>query len=107
MRRPLRRPSQPRRVGRKVLIACEGEATEPVYFNALRISLRLQTVQVRVVRHGGTDPRSIVRAALAARRDEQRVVGGWERGAANTEHRHPNPSTGVAELVRLLLELKG
>lgn len=58
-------------VGKKILIACEGEQTEPKYFNAIRQDLRLTTVQVLILPHDGTDPLSVVNAVLEARKDKK------------------------------------
>jgi len=54
-----------------VLIVCEGEQTEPTYFESLRSHLRLSTVEVEVVGDSGSAPISVVDRALELR--EQRV----------------------------------
>lgn len=48
-----------------VLIVCEGNKTEPLYFNALRRYRRLSATKIEIVPGGisGSDPRSIVRYA--------------------------------------------
>src|SRR5215218_5420439 len=65
-----RRPT--RVVGRKIIIACEGEKTELEYFEAIRISLRLPTLKVHVIHPDGTDPRTIVLEAIAQRSIRER-----------------------------------
>lgn len=49
----------------QVLIVCEGNKTEPLYFNALRRYRRLSATRIDIVPGGisGSDPRSIVRYA--------------------------------------------
>jgi hypothetical protein len=75
---PYQRPPHPRAIGRKVWIACEGEACERGYFEAIRRSLQLPTARVFVT-HAGSDPRSVVRAAIEAR-EEQKYAGRWFPG---------------------------
>jgi hypothetical protein len=47
----------------RILIVCEGEKTEPQYFNEIRIEYRLSTANVYVTHPEGTSPRQIVEAA--------------------------------------------
>ncbi len=47
-----------------VLIVCEGEKTEPTYFQRLKRSLKLNTANIAVVSGDGTDPMSIVNTAI-------------------------------------------
>ena len=70
-----RRPAR-REVGRKVIIVCEGSKTEKGYFNAIRASLRLPTVQIAVYHPDATNPRRIVEYARQ-KRQEQIDNGGW------------------------------
>lgn len=97
MSRSFRRRPATREIGRRVLIACEGSKTEPGYFDGIRQALRLSTERVLVIPHEGTDPRSVVRAAVA-RRNEQRRDGRWtERDTAwavydGEEHLAANPT---------------
>lgn len=63
-----RKPAS-RELGKKILIACEGSKTEPAYFEGIRKSLRLSTVQIKILPHEGTDPLRIVEAAIAGRQD--------------------------------------
>lgn len=78
------------------MIACEGKATEPGYFEGIRISRRLPTVQVIVVPHAGTDPVTIVLAAHAAQ-DALKAERRWQAGDSawavfdGDEHRVSNP----------------
>jgi hypothetical protein len=44
----------------KVLIVCEGEQTEPNYFNELKDYYRLHSANVRVTGECGSDPMSVV-----------------------------------------------
>lgn len=56
-----------------VLIVCEGEKTEPNYFNALRIKLRLSTVEVEVVgKEVGSAATSVVGGAKERRARRKR-----------------------------------
>lgn len=76
---PLRRRQNPfsRRAmagpaaGTTMLIVTEGEKTEPVYLNDLRIRLKLQSVAIHIVNAAGTDALSVVNDAIAIR-DEQK-----------------------------------
>src|SRR5208283_4872130 len=65
-RRPWRLP--PRKV---VLIACEGEKTESIYFNGLRSEWKLTTAEVEVVGVGMT-PSKVVEEAIK-RKEERRA----------------------------------
>lgn len=71
--------SHQRKQGRKpafarTLIVCEGEKTEPLYFQGLKDALRLGTADVRVIPcSDGTDPRTIVQFAHANRQGFDRV----------------------------------
>lgn len=76
---PFQRPRQPRVVGRKIIIVCEGEKTERGYFEAIRQSMRLPTLQIFVEHPDATDPRSIVRAAIEYRR-ERKAGRAWTAG---------------------------
>src|ERR1700759_2312486 len=68
MGRPrFKRPSARRRIGRKTIIVCEGKKTEYGYFEAIRRSMRLPTLQIEVVHPDATDPFSIVDAAIDLR----------------------------------------
>lgn len=61
----LRRPAPAFESQPRVLIVCEGNRTEPLYFNALRRFRRLSATQIDIVPGGisGSDPRSIVKYA--------------------------------------------
>ena len=49
----------------RILIVCEGEKTEPKYFNAIRTDLRLSTADVKCVPSDqGTNPLNVVASAL-------------------------------------------
>ena len=64
-RRPSRRSPQ-----KRVLVVCEGEYTEPRYFEALRNRLRLNTLVVKATK--GVDPRTLVDIARDEDRREKR-----------------------------------
>lgn len=49
--------------GRRFLIVCEGEKTEPHYLEELRTALRLPTANLHILHEGVTQPRQIVEAA--------------------------------------------
>ncbi len=59
-----RRPRGSKRPAQAILIVTEGEVTEPVYFEALKQKLALQTVEIEVVGAGKGDPRKLAEAAL-------------------------------------------
>lgn len=55
----------------RVLIVCEGEETEPIYFRHLIGELKLSSAKVQVVGRGcGSAPKSVVAYAIEAIRDE-------------------------------------
>lgn len=61
--------------GKIILIVCEGTNTEPDYFNEMRKSLRLSTVQVEIVGDCcDSDPVPIVNYALDAKRKRDALV---------------------------------
>lgn len=55
----------------RVLIVCEGEKTEPNYFNELREYYRLSTVNIEVRGDCGSDPMSVFRFAKQRFREEK------------------------------------
>jgi len=57
-----------------VLIVCEGEKTEPGYFEGLKKAHRLNSANIEVVSGEGSDPVSIVKHAL-----RERQKGGYDR----------------------------
>lgn len=63
-----------------LLIVCEGEATEPIYFNALRADLKLSVVEVEIVGEGCA-PVTLVQRAVD--RTERR-----KREAAKARKKH-------------------
>ena len=64
-RQPPRRSPQ-----KRVLVVCEGECTEPRYFEALRNRLRLNTLVVKPTK--GVDPRTLVNIASKENKEEKR-----------------------------------
>jgi RloB-like protein len=70
-RRSLRAPYE------RVLIVCEGEKTEPNYFEEIRQKARLSNAHIQAIRSElGTDPANVVRAAEKSFFDKHR---GFER----------------------------
>lgn len=68
MSRQLNRRPPTRKVAQKILIACEGSKTEPIYFESIRNVLRLPTLKIIVLRHQSkTDPRSIIERLIEER----------------------------------------
>ena len=65
-RRASSRPAEPR-----VLVVCEGQHTEPHYFNALKDHLRLNTLVVKST--VGVDPRTLVDTATKEARGEKHL----------------------------------
>ena len=57
-------------------MVCEGERTEPLYFNALKDRLRLHTLVIKGT--GGVDPRTLVDFATDSRDEEERRGDGFD-----------------------------
>ena len=69
-RRPtasFQRLSRQRPLGRRILIACEGEKTEYGYFEDIRKSLRMEPNKIIVLKPEASDPLGIVKQALEER----------------------------------------
>jgi len=64
-RKPSREPYD------KVLIVCEGEKTEPIYFKGLKNHLRLNSANVEIVGEGATPSKIVERA---------KALDKWEKG---------------------------
>lgn len=75
----LRRSKSPGSTGKTILIVTEGKKTEPDYLNGLRNHLKLQAVDVRVVKADGTDALSVVTHAVELRDQRRREA---KRGCA-------------------------
>jgi len=58
---------------KSILIVCEGEKTEPIYFNALKETLRLIMVDVEIVGEGGA-PITVVNRAIALREERKQIA---------------------------------
>jgi len=58
---------------KSILIVCEGEKTEPIYFNALKETLRLIMVDVEIVGEGGA-PITVVNRAIARREERKQIA---------------------------------
>ena len=70
-RNELGRKSPTRIPRRSILIVCEGEKTEPNYFEGLKKKHRLHTSGIKVVgEECGSDPTSVVRYACERKKDE-------------------------------------
>lgn len=96
MARSFQRPLRQRQIGRRVIIACEGISTEPGYFEEIRKSKNLSKKQIIIVRHVGTDPLTVVNAAIDAQNEQkQRRDWGQDDGAwavfDGDEHKQENP----------------
>lgn len=64
----------PRREPRKrILVLCEGEVTEPLYFKNLRAELRTSLVEVEVEGHGA-GPKTLVERASLRKRESDRYA---------------------------------
>ena len=60
----LKRRNATRSARERVLIVCEGEKTEPHYFNSLINSLGLTTAEVEVCGECGSSPNSVVKFGI-------------------------------------------
>ena len=67
---------------KSILIVCEGEKTEPIYFNALKETLRLIMVDVEIVGEGGA-PITVVNRAIA-RREDRKIIA--KKSLTKTEY---------------------
>lgn len=91
--RPARKPRE------SILIVCEGEATEPNYFESLWRHIRLATVHVKVVGQGA-EIMKVIDAAIRLRADRAEEAQDSARVTAydeawcvvDTERRNDNPS---------------
>jgi len=63
----------------KVLVVCEGEKTEPNYFEALKDHLALNNANVVVTGECGSSPLSIFEYAMQRYRDEQRAGDSFDK----------------------------
>ncbi len=70
----LKRSQEKRAPYDKVLIVCEGEKTEPIYFRELRDFYRLNTANIEVSGDCGSAPVSVVNKAKELYRKEQRNI---------------------------------
>ena len=61
----LRRRQPTREAYDRILIVCEGEKTEPNYFNEIRQELRISTLYIRILHSEGTQPLQVVSFAEA------------------------------------------
>ena len=49
----------------RILVVCEGEKTEPNYFNEIRQEARISTLHIRILHSVGTQPLQVVSCAEA------------------------------------------
>ena len=78
MSKSLKRNPPTEKIEKKILIACEGSDTEPLYFNAIRQDLRLPEGRITVTPHDGTDPLRVVNNVLKARQ-VRKADKTWEK----------------------------
>ncbi|MTJ08848.1 MULTISPECIES: RloB family protein [unclassified Anabaena] len=82
MSRKLERNQPSRKITQKILIACEGSKTEPIYFNSIRNELRSPTLEIIVLRNKGkTDPGNIIEI-LIEKRQQIKYEKGWTKNDA-------------------------
>ncbi|MEA5579414.1 RloB family protein [Anabaena sp. UHCC 0451] len=68
MARNLERSQPSRKITQKILIACEGSKTEPIYFKSIRNELRLPTLEIIILPHQSkTDPGNIIERLIEER----------------------------------------
>ena len=58
---------------KSILIVCEGEKTEPIYFNALKDILRMSMVDVEIVGEGAA-PITVVNSAIELREERKQIA---------------------------------
>ena len=58
---------------KSILIVCEGEKTEPIYFDALKDKLRLVILDVEIVGEGAA-PITVVNSAIELREERKRIA---------------------------------
>lgn len=71
--RDISRKKRTRELYKRVLIVCEGQKTEPLYFNSLREEYRLQATDICITNAKGSDPMSLVKYAIDLYKDSQKV----------------------------------
>lgn len=75
----LQRRAASREAYEKVLIVCEGEKTEPLYFQGLRNHYSLNTANVEVCGESGSDPNSVLQFAKQRYREEKDAGDPFDR----------------------------
>jgi hypothetical protein len=93
-----RHPLAAHRLARRTLIACEGRATEPNYFQAIRRHLHLPEKTLIVLDNRGSSPKSLV-ARVVKEREKLVEKGEFAPAAGDTtwavfdgdEHRRADP----------------
>lgn len=71
--RDISRKKRTRELYKRVLIVCEGQKTEPLYFNSLREEYRLQATDICITNAKGSDPMSLVKYAIDLYKNSQKV----------------------------------
>ncbi|HBB55891.1 MAG TPA: RloB domain-containing protein [Hyphomonadaceae bacterium] len=85
--RELKRKKESQSPFPRVLIVCEGEKTEPLYFDDIRKQNRVPTAHIRVLPANGTQPRQVVDFAEATFRESKEyewVFAVFDRDAHTT-----------------------
>ena len=62
--RDISRKKRTRDLYKRVLIVCEGQKTEPLYFDSLKKEYRLQATDIRITNAKGSDPMNLVKHAI-------------------------------------------
>jgi hypothetical protein len=82
MSRKLERNQPSKKIKQKILIACEGSKTEPVYFKSMKNELRSPTLEITVLdNQGKTDPGNIIEI-LIEKRQQIKYEKGWTKNDA-------------------------
>ncbi len=63
----------------KVLIVCEGEVTEPNYFNGLIRHYKISSVNVKITGEGGSSPKSVVELAKSLYEEEKQLGDPYDK----------------------------
>jgi len=91
-----RRKERTRTVGKRVLIVCEGQKTETIYFQELARNYRLSGVKVVGT---GSDPSTVVKEAQKRKKSEKLWGDGYDQVFCvfdQDEHKHFDTATSQA-----------
>jgi hypothetical protein len=72
-KRKLTRPTAKRIPQQRILIICEGEKTEPLYFTKLKLEWRITSLVIRTA--GGTQAHNLVDCAIAEKEKTKTIKG--------------------------------